>query len=431
MKKFLLTFFIFSFLFFNSCSTSKRIIDSPIEDSRKSPESTTYGKTRDENNSNPIKSSSLDQKNVNVLIDSDILNYNFIIGNSILLKTNGKEIAQIKKGNKVNINAVSGKLEFIVRNKKFIEDDFSIQPIEENSIKYDNKFYKGEILFKESKNKIQVINSIKMKDYLYGVLMAEMGNKLTDNNLEALKAMAVCARTFTINKQNSTSNSFDLSNTTADQVYNGFKEENLIYKKAIEETENEILFYQSSIAKVFYHSTCGGFTEDYQNVFSSNEYPYLKSIKDGNEPYCEISPVFQWEEKFSKEDILNLLRRGSLISSREKIISNIYINEKFSSGRVKSLVIDFSNGKKIEVSYKNIRNIFRRKNNSILRSTFFVIKLKRKRSEIEEVTFNGRGWGHGVGLCQWGAIEQSNLGKDYKSILLFYFPGTEVRTIND
>lgn len=416
MKKIPLLF-IFLFLIFNSCTTSKRITDS--------------SQNKSENNFNLINSSSIDQRNINVLLDSDILNYNFIINNNTLLKSNGKEIAQIKKGNKVSISFNKQKIVLVIRDKEFLENEFSFEPLEDNLIKYDNKFYKGEISFRTSPNKIQVINSIKMKDYLYGVLLSEMGNKLTENNLEALKAMAICARTFTINKFTSSSNSFDITNTTNDQVYDGFKEENSVYRKAIDETENEILFYNSSIAKVFYHSTCGGFTEDFQNVFSNNEYPYLRSIKDGNEPYCKISPVFSWEEKFSKENILNLLRRNSLISSDEKDISNIYIKDKFSSGRIKNIVIEFTNGKKIEISYKNIRNIFRRKNGSILRSTLFKIEVKRRRFDIEEVIFAGNGWGHGVGLCQWGAIEQSNLGHNYKSILLFYFPETEVRKLND
>ncbi|GAB6281674.1 MAG: hypothetical protein STSR0008_04150 [Ignavibacterium sp.] len=416
MKKFLLLLILLSFVF-NSCSTSKRITDS--------------SQNKNRNNINIINSSSIDQRNINVLLDSDILNYNFIISNTTLLKSNGKEIAQIKKGNKVNISFNKQRIVLVIRNKEFFENEFSFQPLEDNLIKYNNKFYKGEISFRTSQNKIQVINSLRMKDYLYGVLLSEMGNKLTENNFEALKAMAICARTFTINKLNSSSNSFDITNTTNDQVYDGFKEGNSLYRKAIEETENEILFYNSSIAKVFYHSTCGGFTEDFQNVFSNSEYPYLRSIKDGNESYCKISPVFSWEEKFSKENILNLLRRNSLISTGENDISNIYIKNKFPSGRIKNIVIDFSNGKKVEISYKNIRNIFRRKNGSILRSTLFNIEVKRGRFAIEEVIFKGNGWGHGVGLCQWGAIEQSNLGHNYKSILIFYFPGTEVRTLND
>ncbi len=163
------------------------------------------------------------------------------------------------------------------------------------------------------------------------------------------------------------------------------------------------------------------------NVFSSNDEPYLRSIKDGNDPFCSIAPNFEWEETYSDKTFLERLKTsGYDINSAERIIQ-IKINNRFPSGRVDELEIDLSGGETVKLYGNKIRSIIRTADNrSILRSTLFNIYFNNS-----EINIIGKGNGHGVGLCQWGSIGMSQKGYDYKYILSHYFPGTKIMRYND
>jgi stage II sporulation protein D len=114
------------------------------------------------------------------------------------------------------------------------------------------------------------------------VLAKEMPLGKDGENLEALKALSVCVRTYAIQKMKAGKIYFDLYADTRDQVYGGVDAESPISNRAADETKNIILKYSDLPALIYYHSTCGGQTESSQNVFTKENIPYLTSIKDGN-----------------------------------------------------------------------------------------------------------------------------------------------------
>ncbi|MCZ7612644.1 MAG: SpoIID/LytB domain-containing protein [Ignavibacteriaceae bacterium] len=278
---------------------------------------------------------------------------------------------------------------------------------------------------------INVINIINLEDYVKGVLAKEMPIGKNEENLEALKALAICVRTYALQKVKNGNVYFDLYADTRDQVYGGADAENPVSNKAVEQTNNMILKFEDNPALVYYHSTCGGYTENSQNVFTKEHLPYLSGIKDGSDPYCKISPRFEWKETYSKELIIERLKAYSLLNNNNYTLKDIIILSTFDSGRINELefkVVDTNgNEKSIVVKGNEIRNVLRTANGkSILWSNMFELIVS-----SDSVELIGKGFGHGVGLCQWGAISLSKMGWSYEDILDHYYPGTYQESIND
>ncbi|NNJ53748.1 MAG: hypothetical protein HKP17_11310, partial [Ignavibacteriaceae bacterium] len=148
-------------------------------------------------------------------------------------------------------------------------------------------------------------------------------------------------------------------------------------------------------------------------------------------PNCKISPRFDWRESYSADDIISRLKKTSFIKNGNFRLTDVYIASRFSSGRVREMVFElideYSDEIKISIFGNQIRSVLRTANNkSILWSTLFDISFVKNVIEIE-----GNGFGHGVGLCQYGAISLSRKGWDFNEILEHYFPGIEIKSIND
>jgi stage II sporulation protein D len=153
----------------------------------------------------------------------------------------------------------------------------------------------------------------------------------------------------------------------------------------------------------------------------------LKSIQDGEQPFCSIAPKFYWTEEFPESLFISRLFDAKLIANKNYSIISLDIKSRFESGRVKELNISLIDSsqitKNITLLGNGIRGIIKTSDGkSILRSTFFDISLDGN----NKVIISGKGYGHGVGLCQWGAIGQSRQGIDYQTILKHYFPGTKI-----
>ena len=268
-----------------------------------------------------------------------------------------------------------------------------------------------------------------MEDYVKGVLAREMPLGKNNENFEALKALAICIRTYAIRKMKDGKIYFDLYADTRDQVYGGVDAENPLSNKAVDETKNLVVEYGGKPALLYYHSTCGGYTESSENVFTDEPVPYLISIKDGDEPYCKISPRFQWQEIYEKEKIIDRLRNYSLLDDANYELEDISVITNFESGRVAELEVkivdDDEEEKSIVLRGNEIRSILRTSDNkNILWSTLFDLSIR-----SNSVVLKGYGFGHGVGLCQWGAIALSRKGWNYKEILQHYYPGTNIGSI--
>jgi len=368
---------------------------------------------------------------IRVLLDEKQDSFTYTADETVNLKDELKSICKINCGEKIQCKVDGNKVKSIVGNKEYISKFFQIIPEDKRTVNYNDKNYKGSFRITSHNNKIQVINTVALEEYLKGVVPSEMPVGKGTDNYEALRAFSICARTYAVRKLNSNSN-YDIYNDVRDQVYGGEASERTLSNKAIKDTRGLILTYGNVPAVTFYHSTCGGFTEDCANVFSIKNAPYLQSIKDGDEPLCAISPKFAWTEFYSETEFIQRLRAAGLVTGFAWKLDTINVKSRFKSGRVNELEIllkdDENQVKTVNIKGNNIRNIIRTSDNkSILNSTLFDIR----KGENNYVTIMGRGYGHGVGLCQYGAINLSVMGKDYNYILSHYYPGTKITRYYD
>ena len=408
-------FFLVSFFtFLISCSPTER-----------------FTKNEENTSTNSTPSTTLSSE-LRVLLSDLKANEAIKIDSPSYLYDESKKIILIDKETRVNCFVINGAVNLYFNGNNFAAYKFFLVPAEnEGKLKINGYNYRGKIQISSSENSVHLINIISLEDYVKGVLAKEMPTGNGSENFEALKALAVCIRTYAVKKLQNGNINFDLFSDTRDQVYGGLDAENQISNKAVDETKDLILKYDGTIATLYYHSTCGGYTESSENVFTTEPIPYLRSVKDGDDPNCKISPRFQWEEKYSKDEIIDRLIDYGLLDDANYMLEDFAIVERFKSGRVSELEIKVSdknnNEKTLVLKGNKIRSILRTSNNkSILWSTMFDVSINNN-----SITLTGNGFGHGVGLCQWGAIAMSRNGKNYKEILEHYYQGTQLNKLND
>ncbi len=370
--------------------------------------------------------------NIKVLLDDKPVSKSLTLGSAVVLSSAEKRIAVVNKGNTLNINIEGGKVIVNIRNNSFESESFKIETKSRDKfLRYNGKSYRGAIKFLSDGSKLIVINELPLEDYLKGVLPLEMPTGRGDENVQALKAMAVTARTYSFNRMNKTKGTFDVYLDVRDQVYGGVRAEKSLTNKIIDETKGQILTYDDKPALVFYSASGGGYTENAKNVFGSKyDVPYLRGVEDGDEPYDLIMPNFEWTEKYTESKFLNMLYKAGKIKNVNYTIDDIEIESRFASGRVNELKINLESDENddVEIILKGnrIRSVIRRANGGILKSTMIEIEM----DDDKNIVIKGKGNGHGVGLSQWGAIYLSREGTNYKEILSHYFPGTEIKSIS-
>ncbi len=255
-----------------------------------------------------------------------------------------------------------------------------------------------------------IINNIDLNDYIAGVLAKEMDSQWP---LEALKAQAVVSRTFTLytsDVNRSKGNPYDVENSIYNQVYSATSCDRII--RAVEETEGEVLTFDGKIMEVFFHSSCGGATSLTSDVWGGS-YGHISSVPGC---YCRKSPVSKWSKTFTAGQINSMLGLAS--------VEDIRVRETDVAGRVTLLQILTKNGNIKSLTGHGFRlrvNSMSRKilfnSPDILPSTAFTVS-----KTGNNFRFEGTGYGHGVGLCQWGAKIMAQEGVKYTEILKHYFP---------
>ncbi|MGE5458532.1 MAG: SpoIID/LytB domain-containing protein [Methanococcaceae archaeon] len=365
-----------------------------------------------------------------VLLESDCTALSFKI--PIIIKSGGIKITELEAGTSFRLAEKSGRADFRAGGHSYLIGEFEIYPRFENDLlEYKKKSYRGIMRIIPRSGKLQLLNVLNLEDYLKGVIHSEMGVASRPEDFEALKAFAVCIRNFAYMKIQESRGDFDVYGDVRDQVYEGFDSERIYTNKAVTETSGLVLFYNGHPAQTFYSSCCGGHTENSDNVFSQKGIDYLQGLNDGAEPYCRVNPKFLWEEYYTPEDLLEYLNKSKYIEGKGYSVTAIEIRNRFPSGRVNELTISLSSKKKeekiITLTGNSIRTIIRSNaTKGILRSTMFSLKPEFSHGKLSGVVFSGKGNGHGVGFCQWGAIGQSKKGRSFESILDFYFPGTSL-----
>ncbi len=365
---------------------------------------------------------------VRVLLHTEIDFLDYLAETALDLYDSKNKIAIVNKGNVLRFKSQGKKIILTIADKSFESDFFELQPSDSSDkIIYQQKNYRGKLRVTYSDAGTKVINVINLEEYLKGVLPSEMPIGKGETNLEALKAFAICARTYSLMKMNVNQDDFDLHVDVRDQVYGGADNEKVLSNRAVDETAGQVLYFNGNLATTFYHSTCGGETENSKNVFTSSELTYLSGVEDGSPPYCSISPRFNWTERYTRKEIIKRLSSTRLVKPDSEL-ENLEIKSRFDSGRVNELeitVIENEEQKKVSVFGNNIRSIIRTADNkSILFSSMFELSIAGN-----EIIISGKGYGHGVGLCQYGSIGMCQSGKNFSEIIFHYFPGTEIINI--
>jgi stage II sporulation protein D len=274
---------------------------------------------------------------------------------------------------------------------------------------FNGKSYEGSLRFSRDENGLYIINDLPFEKYIEGVVASETGKEW---ELEALKSQAVISRTYAVfHRDRNPDKNFHMTSGVLHQVYT---DENIspMVRKAVEETAGQILAYGNLPINAFYHSTCEGKTELPEEVWSES-FPYFRSVD------CNTSnaPYESWTVKFTFDEIEE--------AAGVEELDEIDILSYTSTGRVRALRIttgDKETGtSEVQMKATDLRRLlgYRR-----LPSTDFSLK-----KEARSVIIEGRGWGHGVGLSQWGALEMARQGRNYREILAHYYPGTEIKQV--
>jgi stage II sporulation protein D len=300
-------------------------------------------------------------------------------------------------------------------------------------LRINGRLYRGVVDLLRDSIGITVVNRLGIEAYLLGVVSAEMGRR-SPAEQSALDAQAVVSRTFALrNLGRRRAQGFDLSSGVSDQVYSGVAGETPEGRAAVVETRGQILTYNGKTAEAFFYSTCGGRTADGVEVFRGAAQPYLRSVSDqaeGGAVYCSISPRYRWHEEWTGESLRATLQRNlpvvtGIRSDEIRLVKDVRVDRRTGSGRVGQLTIA-TGGPDLHLGGPSIRQVLRSPSGELLRSTAFTVAVTGGGSQVTHLAVDGMGAGHGVGLCQWGAVGRARAGQGYQQILSAYFPGTRV-----
>ena len=319
------------------------------------------------------------------------------------------------------------------------------------------------LIIKKHNSYLQVINHLPLELYLMGVATSEMSGECPAS---FLKAQIIVARSWSLTNIGKKHNDYDVCNDDCCQRYQGIGKISKRLYEIFNETKGEVLYYKSQICDTRYSKCCGGISEEGCNVWKEITYPYLNSVVDydnndkenntniykrinaDENAFCspkiipaellpkflgrvdEVDNYFRWQTKYSSQELVKLLENKAKISIKE--IIDLKPGKRGKSGRLIELTIvyiDKDNKRQnllIESEYQ-IRFLL---HPSFLYSSAFIIgKTKNQNNKLKKIIIKGAGWGHGVGLCQMGALGMALKGYNYKKILYHYFPKTKIGII--
>jgi len=296
--------------------------------------------------------------------------------------------------------------------------DISIKDIDSEAIKIipgrgahiyvNNRQFRGEIdIIKDADARLLVVNHIDLEEYLYGVLYHEVSHRWP---MEVLKVQAIASRTYALYQKLVSKNEyFDLTSDIYSQVYGGRTSETWRTRKAVDFTRGYVLSCEDKIFPSYYHATCGGHTSNANTLWNID----IVTLEARPCDFCKISPHFNWKKELKKKYIEDKLKEAG-----HKIdILSIEILQRDEAGRILELRLKGKN-KDVVLEGNKFRLLV---GPNIIRSANFEVEVRQN-----FITFYGKGWGHGVGMCQWGAYEMARRGWKVEEILEYYYPGAEI-----
>jgi stage II sporulation protein D len=274
-----------------------------------------------------------------------------------------------------------------------------------------NRPYWGDLEFSIGEGKLKMVNTIELEEYLPGVVESESGSR---QGVEYYKIQATISRTYAHSHSlRHLEEGFNVCDHTHCQVYRKKSMRNPDIPKAVKESAGMVLVDSDiNLITASFFSNCGGQTCNSEDVWSSR-LDYLRSIKD---PFCKSMPHHYWKKEISKDKWIQYVKgkMPSYFKNNNTFDENFKIDYRQGKRRIYYSNAGFS------IQLKDVRADFK------LRSTFFSIT-----EENGKLLFKGKGFGHGVGLCQEGAMKMSNLGYSYLEILKFYYSGIHLIHLDD
>lgn len=292
---------------------------------------------------------------------------------------------------------------------------FRLDPGQDGLFRLDGRLYRGALeAFINPLGIAVLVNELNLEDYLKGVVANEI-NPVVFPHPEAIKAQAIAARSFALaGLAQFAARGFDLYSDDRSQVYQGAGSELALSNQAVDETRGLAAVYQGRPIVAFYSSTCGGRTEDYQLVFQRDPIPYLRG---GVECEDDSGRYSSWEETVPASRIQENLDRMAKVGRLKKLV----VLKRGASGRIVEMRFAGDQGETV-LKGNNVRAVLG------LRSSL-IVDLKTSYDSsgyVRDLQVKGKGYGHGVGLCQIGAIELAKRGVTFEKILKRYYPGVEV-----
>ncbi len=327
----------------------------------------------------------------------------------------------------------------------------------EDLVSWGKARYRGALVVRGRPAGLLMINAVDLEEYLRGVVPGEIG-RLGPQAAAALEAQAIAARTYTIFHRGQHADlGFDLWGDIRDQLYEGLAGEDATCDAAIARTAGLVLQYGGREIEAYYSSTCGGRTATCEEVWPRDGRPYLRgrrdAPRDGASSFCAAAPRFAWREQWSAGDLERILqgtlpayvndmgdprrsawagtvfspRAGGGGSSRPGHLLGLAVRSRTSCGRVAQLDVTTDAGV-YHVRGDRVRSVLRLSGNrGGLWSALFRLHIESGRDgRPRRIAAYGRGFGHGVGMCQTGAIGMARRGFTAGQILAHYYPGAEL-----
>jgi stage II sporulation protein D len=274
------------------------------------------------------------------------------------------------------------------------------------SIRLGGREYGGAIDLVRNGDGVAVVNEVPLEEYVAGVVRAEAGERWPQ---EALRAQAVAVRTYAAHHRIlNAGKPYHLVASTAHQQFAGRVPPGSPIWAAVTETAGQILLWEGEPFPAFYHTDSGGFTEDPRTVFAARNMPALRPVRCA---FSAGSPHYYWTLDLKLADLAESLRRQDLAVGA---VTGIEVTERALSLRATWVMVHGTRGT-VRLRGNDFRRVV---GYDTLKSTLFAVAV-----HGDSAQFAGRGYGHGVGLCQWGAKAMAEAGYSARQILEFYYPG--------
>jgi stage II sporulation protein D (peptidoglycan lytic transglycosylase) len=346
-------------------------------------------------------------------------------------------VARGRSGDRISVSAAGGVIRLVQPGGSTRELSSRLSLVAASptaTISVNQRRYRGELSIVGADSGVQIVNRLSVEAYLRGVVPRELGVRGSSDRA-ALEAQAVAARSYAIARLGNTSRAFDVTSTTSDQVYGGVDAEYALADAAVAATSGLVLMYDGRVVSAPYFSTCGGSTAAPDEIWRERGEPFLQRVSDripgSDRFYCDIAPRFRWERSWQGDTLTAIVERylrtyATVPAGPVGRVRDVSIDGRTPSGRVAAIRVETDRGR-YRVRGNDIRYVLRSPGGELLNSTYFSAEVvSAPDGRLARLTTRGLGYGHGVGLCQWGAIGRARAGQDFRTILRTYFPGTSI-----